>query len=113
MTSGETDTAGQVETLDRTPITANCEGERHEATPPCVWGTDADIDTPNQERSKKFNSMAASKNFIWAGSLDAGTYYIRVSGQNDATGPYQLAIEVVDMQCPPTATDPYGYYCDN
>ena len=113
MTAGDTDTAGQVETLDRTPITVECVGERHEATPPCVWGTDTDIDTPNQQRSRKFNSMEASKNFIWEGSLDEGTYYIRVTGQSGATGPYELAVEIVDMMCPPNDTDPFGYYCDD
>ena len=57
--------------------------------------------------------MAASKNFIWAGSLDVGIYYIRVASHNDATGPYELTVEVVNMQCPPTETDPFGYYCND
>ena len=111
MTSGDTDTAGQVETEQRTPITTECEGERHEATPPCVWGSDVDIDTPNPDRSSKFNTMPASSNFIWSGSLDVGTYYIRVTGQNGATGPYELAVELTNMACPPTPEDPFGYYC--
>ena len=111
MTGGDTDTAGQVETEDRTPITTECMGERHEATPPCVWGTDPDIDTPHPQRSAKFNSMEASKNFIWEGSLDAGTYYIRITGQDNATGPYDLTVELHDAECPGTETDPFGYYC--
>ena len=57
--------------------------------------------------------MAASKNFIWEGSLDVGIYYIRVTGQDGATGPYALGIETVNMDCPPTDTDPSGYYCDD
>ena len=116
MTTGDTNTAGQIETIDRMPITAPCEGERHKATPPCVWGTDPDIDTPNSERSEKFNTMEASKNFIWEGSLDAGTYYIRVTGQNDAndaTGPYVLTVELTNEPCPSSENDPHGYYCDD
>ena len=113
MTSGDTDTAGRVETERRTPITTECEGERHEATPPCVWGYDADIDTPNSDRTPKFNTMPASRNFIWEGSLDVGTYYIRVTGQNGATGRYELTVELANMECPPTPEDPLGYYCDD
>ena len=113
MTGGPTDTAGQVETEQRVPITTECEGKRHKATPPCVWGADEDIATPNSERSEKFNTMPASKNFIWEGSLDAGTYYIRVTGPNGVTGPYELTVETENMQCPSTETDPFGYYCDD
>ena len=112
MTTGDTDTAGQVETEDRTPITAECEGDRHEAEPPCVWGSDANIDTPNPDRSWKFNTMAASRNFLWEGSLGEGTYYIRVTGQHGATGPYDLTVELANAQCPPTPEDPFGYYCN-
>ncbi len=111
MTSGDTDTAGRVETEQRTPITTECAGERHTAVPPCVWGYDDDIDTPNPDRTSKFNTMPASKDFLWEGSLDAGTWYIRVTGQNGATGPYELAVETTNMQCPPKPGDPFGYYC--
>lgn len=124
MTSGTTDTAGQVETRQRVPVTMICDGERPEATPPCVWGVEADINTPNPERSEKFNSMEASKNFIWEGKLagkddrrvnphSKGTYYIRVTGENGATGPYQLTVETVNISCPPTPEDPFGYMCDD
>ena len=51
MTSGPTDTAGQVETAQRVPVTTICDGERPEAEPPCVWGADADISTPDPDRS--------------------------------------------------------------
>ena len=113
MTSGPTDTAGQVETELRVPITRVCVGIRPEAAPPCVWGSDADIDTPNPERSAKFNSMAASKNFMWEGKLATGTYHIRVAGQNGSTGSYALAVETANMSCPATPDNPFGYYCDD
>ncbi len=111
MTTGATDTAGQVEDQDRIPITTECRGERHEAEAPCVWGADANIDTPNPDRSWKFNTMAASNNFLWEGSLSTGTYYIRVTGENGSTGPYELTVELANAQCPPTPDDPFGYYC--
>ena len=97
MTAGPTDTAGQVETKQRMPITMICEGIRPEAEPPCVWGSDGDIDTPNAERSAMFNSMAPSGNFIWEGKLAEGVYYIRVTGQNGSTGPYDLTVETNNM----------------
>lgn len=113
MTGGPTDTAGQVETATRVPITMICEGERPEAAPPCVWGSDEDIDTPNPERPAKFNSMAPSTNFLWEGKLAAGTYYIRVTGQRDSTGPYVLTVETVNIDCPVTEENPFGYYCED
>jgi len=113
MTSGDTDTVGQVETQLRDPISAECEGERHEAEPPCVWGSDDDIVTPNSDRPSKFNTMPSSKNFIWEGSLDVGTYYIRVTGYGGATGAYELTVELTNMDCPPQPEDPHGYYCDD
>ena len=108
MTSGDTDTIGLVETQQREPTTAECEGERHQAEPPCVWGSDDDIVTPNADRPSKFNTMPPSKNFIWEGSLDVGTYYIRVAGQGGATGPYELAVELAHMSCPPRTEDQFG-----
>ena len=113
MTSGATDTAGQVEVELRVPITKRCVGIRPEATPPCVWGSDEDIVTPNPERSTKFNSMAPSQNFIWEGKLATGTHYIRVTGPGGATGRYTLTVETADINCPVTADNPMGYYCDD
>ena len=57
--------------------------------------------------------MPASKNSVWEGSLGAGTYYIRVTGQCGATGRYELTVELANMECPPTAENPFGYYCDD
>ena len=108
MTAGDTDTAGQIETADRTPITAECQGDPWKAAPPCVWGQDADSNTPNPDRSERFNSMSASKNFLWVGSLGVGTYYIRVTGATGATGAtgdYELTVELKNQDCP-------DYYCD-
>ena len=107
MTTGDTDTGGRVETRQRTPITALCPRvERHKAEPPCVWGYDADIDTPHPERSDTFNGMPASKNFLWEGNLDAGTYLIGVIGERGATGAYALVVELGSQDCP-------TYYCDD
>ena len=106
MTVGDTDTAGQVETEDRTPITTECQGDPWKAEPPCIWGYDADIDTPNPERTTEFNRMPASRNFLWEGSLGEGTYYIRVTGENGATGAYELTVELGNQVCPTY------YYCD-
>ena len=111
MTSGATDTVGQVETELRTAITRVCEGERPVATPPCVWGADANIETPNSERSAKYNTMSASHNFIWEGKLATGVYFIRVTGESGATGVYELGVEISNIDCPPTEEDPDGYYC--
>ena len=105
MTAGATDTAGQVETEQRAAITAECEGERHKSEPPCVWGYDADVDTPHPDRTEEFNTMPASKNFLWEGNLGKGTYYIRVTGENGATGDYELTVELGNQDCP-------TYYCD-
>ena len=106
MTSGDTDTAGTVETEQRTPITAECRGERYKADPPCVWGHDDDLATPDSERTAAFNRMPASKNFLWEGSLHQGSYYIRVTGESGATGAYVLAVELGNQDCP-------TYYCDD
>ena len=111
MTSGATDTAGQVETELRTAVTRVCDGERPDATPPCVWGADANISTPDPRRPAKYNTMAASSNFIWEGKLDTGVYFIRVTGENGATGAYQLGIELANIACPSTPEDPHSYYC--
>ena len=100
MTTGATDTAVQVGTGQHVPITAECEGDPWKAVQPCVWGHDDDIDTPNPLRTKEFNSMPASRNFLWEGSLDVGTYFIRVTGQRGATGPFQLTVELNNQDCP-------------
>ena len=88
MTEGATDTAGQVETADREPITEPC------ATPPerpCVFSYDADT-APRNDRSAAFNRMPRSGNFVWEGNLpgpeggdEYRVYYIRVTGANGAT----------------------------
>lgn len=111
MTSGPTDTAGQVETELRTAVTRICQGARPVANPPCVWGSDANIQTPDPRRSAKYNTMAASTNFIWEGKLAAGVYFIRVAGERGATGAYQLGVEISNIGCPSTEEDPDGYYC--
>ena len=123
MTSGPSDTAGQVETWQRRPVTMICVGIRPEAEPPCVWGSDTNIDTPNPDRSAAFNTMEASKNFIWEGKLGCGmspmqtcdtiSYYIRVTGEDGATGPYGLGVETLNISCPATVDNPDGYYCDD
>ena len=123
MTSGTSDTAGQVETWQRMPVTMICVGIRPEAEPPCVWGSDTNIDTPNPDRSAAFNTMEASKNFIWEGKLGCGmismqtcdtiSYYIRVTGEDGATGPYSLGVETLNISCPATVDNPHGYYCDD
>lgn len=105
MSTGDTDTVGTVETEPGTPIVAECEGEPYKAEPPCVWGDDSDLATPHPQRSAAFNSMPASKNFLWEGSLDAGSYYIRVTGEGGATGAYGLVVELGNQDCP-------TYYCD-
>lgn len=105
MTTGATDTAVQVETEQHVPITTVCEGDPWIAAQPCVWGHDNDIDTPNPLRTEQFNSMPASRNFLWEGSLDVGTYFIRVTGERGATGTFQLAVELNNQDCP-------DYYCD-
>lgn len=105
MTMGDTDTAGRVETQQRVPVEALCEGARPKAARPCVWGYDPDILTPNQNRTQEFNSMPASRNFLWEGSLDAGTYFIGVTGERGATGAFRLTVEIGDEDCP-------VYYCD-
>ena len=111
MTSGATDTAGQVETELRTAVTRICDGERPVANPPCVWGADANIQTPDPRRSAKYNSMAASRNFIWEGKLASGVYFIRVTGEGGATGAYRLGVEIANITCPVTLEDPHGYMC--
>ena len=113
MTSGATDTAGQVETELRTAITRICDGQRPDAAPPCVWGSDENIQTPDPQRSAKYNTMAASTNFIWEGKLDTGVYFIRVTGENGATGAYRLTVEISNISCPRTDDDPDGYYCED
>lgn len=100
MTRGDTDTAGRVETADRVPVTADCEGKAWNAVPPCAWGNDDDIVTPNAMRTPEYNKMASSHNFLWEGSLDAGTYFIRVTGENSATGAYELIVETNNRDCP-------------
>ena len=101
MTFGDTDTSGQVETWQRVPVTTECQGEKAwNSEPPCVWGYDDDIDPPNSDRTQEFNSMPASRNFLWEGSLDAGIYYIRVTGGNGATGAYRLGVESNNEDCP-------------
>ena len=98
MTAGTTDTAGQVQTADRTAITAACEG--HEAAGPCVFSYDADT-AHNDARNAAFNSMDPSGNFVWEGKLPGPAggeeyrrYYIRVTGENGSTGDYVLTVEL-------------------
>ena len=105
MSAGATDTAVQVEMKRHVPITAECEGDPWKAAQPCVWGHDDDVDTPNPLRTAEFNSMPASLNFLWEGSLAAGTYFIRVTGQRGATGAFRLTVELNNQDCP-------DYYCD-
>ena len=100
MTSGDTDTAGRVETEHGDPVTEECEGKAWNAVPPCVWGNDDDVATPNAERTREYNAMASSRNFLWEGSLDEGTYFIRVTGEQGATGAFRLTVETNNRDCP-------------
>lgn len=108
MTAGDTDTSGQVETGQRMRITTECEGDKAwNSVPPCVWGYDDDITPPDSDRTDEFNSMQVSLNFLWEGSLDVGTHYIRVAGANGATGGYQFLLEMNNTSCPKyNKTDP-------
>ena len=98
MTTGTTDTAGQVQTADRTAITAACEGD--DAAGPCVFSYDPDT-AHNDDRSAAFNRMEPSGNFVWEGKLPGPAggeeyrrYYIRVTGENGSTGAYKLTVEL-------------------
>ena len=104
MTAGTTDTAGQVQTADRTAITAACEG--HAAAGPCVFSYDADT-AHNDARNAAFNSMEPSGNFVWEGKLpgpEAGEefrrYYIRVTGEGGSTGAYVLTVDLYEGDGP-------------
>ncbi len=104
MTAGTTDTAGQVQTADRTAITAACEGD--DAAGPCIFSYDADT-AHNDDRSAAFNGMEPSGNFVWEGKLpapEAGEkfrrYYIRVTGEGGSTGDYVLTVELHDGDGP-------------
>ena len=93
MTTGDTDTAGAVETAQRMTITTPCEGTTDTAQPPCIISYDNDI-APNPDRNSMFNAMPSSGNFLWEGKLDTGTFFIRVTGERGATGAYQLMVEL-------------------
>ena len=93
MTTGDTDTAGLVETDEGVEVTAPCEREAPAA--PCVFSYDPDI-APRAGRSAAFNAMEPSSNFVWEGKLKLapGTYYIWVTGEDGSTGDYQLTVEL-------------------
>ena len=75
MTTGTTDTAGAVQTVDRMEIKEQCEGE--EPARPCIFSYDADT-AHNADR----------------------TYYIRVTGQRGSTGDYVLTVELNEGEGP-------------
>ena len=92
MTAGDTDTAGQVETAGGTPVTEPCDRERPLA--PCVFSYQAD-------------SAETPPNFAWAGKLNAGTYYARVTAERGSTGRYELRSATWDAAPePPFAAEP-------
>ena len=93
MTTGDTDTAGAVETAQRMTIATPCEGATVTAQPPCMISYDSDIAT-NPDRNSMFNAMPPSGNFLWEGKLGTGTFFIRVTGERGATGAYQLIVEL-------------------
>ena len=104
MTAGTTDTAGQLQTADRTAITTECEGTEPDG--PCVFSYDADT-AHNEARNAAFNSMEPSGNFVWEGNLPgpaAGEeyrrYYIRVTGENGSTGEYVLTVDLYEGEGP-------------
>ena len=104
MTTGTTDTAGQLETADRVAITQACEGP--ESAGPCVFSYDADT-AHNDARNEAFNSMEPSGNFVWEGKLpgpevgeEYRRYYIRVTGENGSTGDYVLTVELNEGEGP-------------
>ena len=104
MTTGTTDTAGQLETADRVAITQACEGP--ESTGPCVFSYDADT-AHNDARNEAFNSMEPSGNFVWEGKLpgpevgeEYRRYYIRVTGENGSTGDFVLTVELNEGEGP-------------
>lgn len=104
MTTGTTDTAGRLETADRVAITQTCEGP--ESAGPCVFSYDADT-AHNDARNEAFNSMEPSGNFVWEGKLpgpevgeEYRRYYIRVTGENGATGDYVLTVELNEGEGP-------------
>ena len=104
MTTGTTDTAGAVQTVDRMEIKEQCEGE--EPARPCIFSYDADT-AHNADRSDAFNSMEPSGNFVWEGNLpgpdgdeEYRTYYIRVTGQRGSTGDYVLTVELNEGEGP-------------
>ena len=92
MTAGDTDTAGQVETAGGTPVTEPCDRDRPLA--PCVFSYQAD-------------SAETPPNFAWAGKLNAGTYYARVTAERGSTGRYELRSATWDAAPePPFAAEP-------
>jgi len=104
MTTGTTDTAGQLQTADRMAITKECEGT--ELDRPCVFSYDADT-AHNDARNAAFNSMEPSGNFVWEGNLpgpegveEYRRYYIRVTGENGSTGDYVLTVELNEGEGP-------------
>ena len=104
MTTGTTDTAGQLQTADRIAITAACGGI--EPDEPCVFSYDADT-AHNDARNAAFNSMAPSGNFVWEGNLpgpetgeEYRRYYIRVTGEHGSTGDYVLTVELNEGEGP-------------
>ena len=102
MTTGATDTAGRVETADRTPVTGECEGDAPCVGPVGLCVVSYDEDTAhNDDRNAAFNSMEPSGNFVWEGRLPGPTgeeeyrsYFIRVTGAGGSTGDYELAVEL-------------------
>ena len=111
MTTGTTDTAGQVQTADGMAITTACEGD--DDAGPCVFSYDADL-APNEARNDRFNNMfksgmQPSGNFVWEGKLPGPepgggetyrSYYIRVTGEDGSTGDYVLTVELNEGEGP-------------
>lgn len=104
MTTGTTNTAGQVQTDDQKAITDECEGSV--PVGPCVFSYDADT-AHNDARTPAFNSMEPSGNFVWEGKLpgpqggdEYRSYYIRVTGENGSTGDYVLTVELHEGEGP-------------
>ena len=106
MTTGATDTAGQLQTADRVAITRECAGD--DDAGPCVFSYDADT-AHNPARNAMFNSMPPSGNFVWEGKLPGPepgggetyrSYYIRVTGEGGSTGDYVLTVELNEGEGP-------------
>ena len=94
MTTGNTDTAGRVETADRTPVSGACDAL--DPQPPCIFLYHSD-NTGSQAGMR--NGVESSTNFRWIGKLAAGTYYVVVMAERLDEGEresYRLTVETSD-----------------